>query len=737
MKVTSIIYLHIVAVATLILCAGCSDSFLKEKMDYSKVGSELWENYEGCLARINNIYTVVLPIYSGDDNLARYPSSGNADIFSMATEEYSGLRKNNDPSFIDPGLVMDYTNIPDYFFYSRKTSEGPYGHIRNCNDAIEGISASTGITEKEREELLGQAYFFRAWLYYRLVKVYGGVPIVIEVQDPIASSEAMEVSRSTTKDCIEFICDDLEKAAEYLPYSWDASNTGRVTSGTALALMGRVRLLYASPLFNRTDDIARWELAYQANKRAKEALIAGGFELAYMNDDDMKLNAKGWAKMFSDYNSPEAVFVTLYNNRENPKDGTSPYKNNGWENGIRPTNAVGGGGKTPSAMLVDMFPMSDGSKSSYCSSLNTYSKLQASEISYNSELPFVNRDPRFYRTFAFPGVKWQFDADLSNRKDFKEETYPYDNGNKYELWNYAWYSEAEDRDADNFSGYGADGLSAYYKGFYIRKKTDDLQLNSSPLYKFTKTEAFKLSAAPYMEIRFAEVLLNLAESACGAGKNEEAIKELIDIRKRVGYTESNNYYGLGDLKGSSDRAKLFSAILYERQIELAYEGKRFDDMRRWLLWDGGDRFSEINGAPGSWTLTGFEGNTCKYLGISPLNDKRRDNLEFRVNNNINDGLGGTNVNGDPLKDVKRPQALDLNEELSDQMDDLVEFYETNLVRKTRRGDEMGKVVTFLPEYYFIGLKSSAQINNPTLEQTIGWGAYATGGSMGTFDPLAE
>lgn len=729
MKINNLLRLGVIGLSATILSTGCSDEFLKEKRDYSKVSSEIWENYSGCLARINNIYTVILPVYEGEANLAYYPSSGNADIFSKSTEEYSGLE-----NFVDPGMALDYTNVPDFFYYSRKTSEGIYGRIRNCNDAIEGISGSNGITEAQREELLGQAYFFRAWLYYRLVKVYGGVPIVTAVLDPIGGNTDINVSRSTTKECIEFIGNDLEKAAAYLPNRWDSGNYGRVTSGAALALLGRVHLFYASPLFNRTDNTDRWEQAYQINKRAITALKAGGFGLAYLNDDDMKINAKGWAKMFSDYVSPEAVFVTLYNNVPKPTDSTSPYKNNGWENAIRPTNATGGGGKTPSAMLVDMFPMADGGKSSYCEQpLDTYTKLESSKFKYNSEAPFVNRDPRFYRTFAFPGVMWQFKADLSDSKVFSSDKYPYSNGNLYELWNYAWYTDVGNKIADNQSGYGADKLSTDYKGFYIRKKSDDLQVNTSPLYEFSAAQSFKVSAAPYMEMRYAEILLNFAETACGAGHYDEAISALIDIRKRVGYTIDNNYYGLGNLAGSTERNKLFSAILYERQIELAYEGKRFDDMRRWMLFDGGVGQSNLKS---TWALTGYGNNTCTYLGISTFNEKRRDNLEFRISDDIGNGLG-TSSTIDPLQNVSRPGALDLDKDLSDQVDGLVNFYKANLTRKVKRGDEINKVVTFRPKYYFIGFKSNAQANNRGLEQTIGWETYATGGAEGTFDPLAE
>jgi hypothetical protein len=236
-----------------------------------------------------------------------------------------------------------------------------------------------------------------------------------------------------------------------------------------------------------------------------------------------------------------------------------------------------------------------------------------------------------------------------------------------------------------------------------------------------------------MEIRFAEVLLNYAEAACAIGKLAEAIQVLKDIRARAGYDVNiaGADYGLDVAALSGDRGKLFGAILYERQIEFAYEGKRFDDMRRWLLWDGGVNFSQVDGAPASWSLSGFGGNTCTYLGVEPLNGKRRDNIELRTI-----AIAAETNASDPIT-ANRPAALDLKSDLSAQFPALATFYDTYLVRKKRRGDEAGKVVTFLPKYYLIGLTSGAQTNNITLLQTIGWSDVTKGNVNGTFDPLAE
>ena len=717
---------------------SCSDQFLQDKKNYDSASADSYNYYSGALARVADIYMWCLPDATAEPSW-KYNSTGLADLQSKSTEEYSGFG-----AFVDPDAEMTYQSgnnpVPDYFQgQTGNIQQMAWGRIRNCNDVIAGIEGST-LSQEEKNELLGQVYFFRAWCYYNLVKWYGGVPIIKEVQDIVAESV---VPRSSTKDCIEFICDDLNRSATLLaPFTenggWPATEFGRVTSGTALALLGRVRLLYASPLFNRKNDIERWKKAYEDIGNSISRLNACGYGLLYENNPGV--NASGWASMFSQVqDNTEAVFVTLYNTNTSSSQADFS-KNNTWEHGIRPSTALGGGGKTPSAMLVDIFPMADGKRPKSCT---TYTMIEESTHSGEKDYPFMNRDPRFYRTFAFPGVRWAFSGDPRSEKSRN----PY-NGTEYELWNYVWYLSDKEVTNPESSAYGADNLLSNAKGFYIRKRSDDLDVSGSPRYVFDASNGFRYSASPYMEIRYAEVLLNYAEAACGANHLDVAVAQLKKIRARVGYTADNNYGLQTNL--TSDQQACMAAILYERQIELAYEGKRFDDLRRWMLFDGGTE--RVDGAPDSWTLTGWDGNTCDYLGFTPLNGQRRDNLEFRVQSKAeyNNGLGGkswaidNDEDPDPLKDYKqnRPDAIDLRIDISEQQEVLKSFYETYLVRKEKKGDayytdQSVKYMHFYPKYYLLGLYQGAQSANPTLLQTIGWGDYMNGGANGTFDPLAE
>ena len=713
------------------LLSGCSDQFLKDKTNYDSLTEEtVYNNFSTAEEAVNYLYYYLLPS-STSGVTWQLPSTGVKDINSASTEEYPGLSSTSYNTYTSSSIIMDNTTVPDYFYVSAKTYAGPYGLIRPANAIIEGVTAGT-LTDDEKAELLGQAYFFRAWIYYRLVDIYGGVPIIDHVQDAISSGEDLNVARSTTKECIDFICSDLQKAAQDLPLSWDDNDRGRVTAGTALALEGRVKLLYASPLFNRADDATRWEEAYEVNKDAIDTLTLGGFGLA--NVDAPGTNGSGWDSIFSDYTSSEAVFVTLYNDLD---ESTDYQKWNGWENKIRPANARGGGGIAPTAQMIDMFPMSDGQKPSDAPS-TVSSDLSTSSITYDPQLFFLNRDPRFYRTFAFPGEYWTFSGTTWDASS-DSTSYPYQKGSSYALWSYCWYSSTSYRDDETQTGYAADALGSNNKSVFVRKRSDDYEINTSPLYTYSTTYAFKQSAAPYMEIRYAEVLLNFAESACGVGTSttmQEAVDALIQIRKRAGLSAGDDgMYGL-DTDLATDRPKLFAAILYERQIELAYEGKRFEDMRRWLLWDGGANFSSVDGAPSDWTLTGFDGNTCTYLGVTAFNGQSRDGIEIR----LNDDMGTyTEASGyDPIKSY-RPTPLDLMSDISStttNMGNLVTFYDNYLYRKTTQVDG-GLTIAFQPEYYFLGLRYSAQLNNSTLKQTIGWGDYENGGANGTFDPIAE
>ena len=406
---------------------SCSDQFLQDKKDYNGFNEEIYDDIALATGKVDFVYGLCLPTTASGVGHSN-PCTGRADAFSQSTEEYAGST-----TFTQLAEILS-SNVPDYFY--NKNTDGPWSRIRECNIFLDNIDKGA-LGEADRNKLKGQIYFWRAWIYTRLVMMYGGVPIVTTAQNAIlgdgSSKDELEVQRSSTADCIDFICEDLDKAIAMLPGKWDNSNWGRITSGAAAALKGRLLLAYASPLFNRNDDQVRWQAAYDANKAAYDLLIQNGFGLA----DGKGNRAENWEKMFCQIQSSEAVMVTLFNTL------TNDYKkNNSWEQMARPKELLGGGGMAATAEMVDLFPMADGKKPG--ESVFEYDELKF----------YKNRDPRFYRTFAFNGVVW-----------------PYKMDNGYTLWNYQWY-----KDEDSFES-GKPGNSAQYSGdvnsgIFVRKRTN-------------------------------------------------------------------------------------------------------------------------------------------------------------------------------------------------------------------------------------------------------------------------
>ena len=188
--------------------AACSTDFLEEKINYDYADPSIYNYYDGCAARVSDCYRYTLPDPNGNAGW-QYTSTGKADDWSKCTEEFAGFG-----IFVDPkGELNTLTGIkqtPDYFQGqdAANIQNNVWGFIRNINDAIIGIEGGT-LSREEKDELVGQLYFLRAWRYFNLVKWYGGVPIITDLPEIAAGSVT---PRSSLKECIDFIISDLETA---------------------------------------------------------------------------------------------------------------------------------------------------------------------------------------------------------------------------------------------------------------------------------------------------------------------------------------------------------------------------------------------------------------------------------------------------------------------------------------------------------------------------------------------
>lgn len=125
-----------------------------------------------------------------------------------------------------------------------------YRNIRRVNVFFKYADGSR-MAEAAKEEYKAEARFLRAWYYAMLLRHYGGVALIGD--DVYETVEEAIKERNSYADCVEYIVDEANKAAETLPVERSGNKFGRVTRGACKALISRVRLYAASKLFNGSD----------------------------------------------------------------------------------------------------------------------------------------------------------------------------------------------------------------------------------------------------------------------------------------------------------------------------------------------------------------------------------------------------------------------------------------------------------------------------------------------------
>ena len=226
---------------------------------------------------------------------------------------------------------------------------GSYTPIRQCNLVLEKVK-DIEMSDESRKKIEGQAYFFRAFVYFNLIRSFGDVPYI---DKPLNLTDVEDITRTPREEVYAKVMADFDKAIEYLPEEWDAANTPRVTKGAALAMKARAALYYNN-----------WQVAADASKAVMDL---GKYEL-YDAGNTGKYQELFWEK--SDGCDENILYVQF-----NYPDKTHYLI--GWE--CFPT--LGWGGMNPTQSLVDAFEDKDGAP------------ISKSTI-YNEKDPFKNRDPR-------------------------------------------------------------------------------------------------------------------------------------------------------------------------------------------------------------------------------------------------------------------------------------------------------------------------------------------------------
>jgi starch-binding outer membrane protein, SusD/RagB family len=641
-----------------VMFTGCKQDFLEDMKSYDKFDENLFKNQAQVGWYIDRVYYDYFSAYKSP--IVNLVGTFN-DSRTKMTEEIGGTVGD----YINPQKTLVNARDADGYFgapLAASISNNPYTRIRNCNVLLEKIeTVGKDLPLSFRKTSRGQMYLLRALQYFDLVRVYGGVPIVTNVQDTKDAAETIQVPRAKSSEVFAQIVKDLDSAAALLPMQWDGANYGRFAGAAALAMKSRVLLTAASPLFNSNWDDpsdAKWQAALDAGLAAETALTANGYGLYGSGATKGKDWAEMWYKNDNSFNK-EAIMVQLLTN-STLNTGTNL---NGWEKSIRVAKQKGSGGIAAPKEMIDLFPLADGSRPTVT---NGYDALNF----------FMNRDPRFYRTFAFSGSKWPLaETDVPSV-----------------IWLYRWKNGSNPVYSDG---------NAVTSPAVVSKMTTP---------KASYLAGLDRTGTDIMEYRYAELLLNIAECYAAKGDIANCLIYLGKIRDRVGIPSANNY-GIGPL---ADKYAAIEACLYERRIELAYEGKRFWDIQRWMLYND-------DAAAGN--------NTCAKLGIAPINGTTRTGQHWQYKTSAG--------KDDPLLAARGTISIDPDAaDFQTQLQALKAFVEANIVLSApdKPMDNVNGTavsINFRQNYYLSGIKDNVLSVNPWLKQTIGWNDYS--GGAGTFD----
>ncbi|OUP18610.1 RagB/SusD family nutrient uptake outer membrane protein [Parabacteroides distasonis] len=435
--------------------------------------------------------------------------------------------------------------------------EDGFKAVRATNLVLQELNAAE-MPESKRQQLIAEARFIRAFHYFNLVKRYGGVPIVTEVQQYTGPEDlyGLQVSRDKEQEVWDFILTELDESALELPETRESVERTRATRYAAYALQSRAALYAASIAkygkvqlnaivgVNSDDANAYWAKSIEA---ADKVINSGKYTLYNQYAD----RVENFRNMFLEKRGcSEFIFW---------KEFLATDLGHSWDLLNVPFSFVQNGygcGQNPTLDLIEAFEYKDGSDGTL-----KLKDASGNYIKYDSPLDlFKDKDPRLRATFYLPmdecrgGIveirRGIYDASKSGDARFITSN----NVNEY-------YGE----EGNQMKILGKDGVwdtgDVGKTGFYTKKFSDEGVTDISG----------NKSDAPWPVFRLAEMYLNKAEAAMELGKTGDAATALNMVRERAGIRTLS----AGEV--SLDR------IRNERRVELAYENHRHWDLKRWHI----------------------------------------------------------------------------------------------------------------------------------------------------------
>ena len=478
-----------------------------------------------------------------------------------------------------------HSEWPNWNEFNNEWWDKGYRLNRSLNILMDAIPALK-IPDNEKKELTGEVHFLRAYTYFGLAKRYGGVPIIDESQEYTTDFSQLRVPRSTEKQTWDFILAELDKAAEMLPASRSSSDETkrRATRWAALALKSRAALHAASiakfweraPLSGEavSQNLVGIPAAEAGNyytqviTAAEEIMSSGTFSLFRPTPANPQEAAQNYQALFVDPSlaGSEVIFLKGYGHQ----GGDLAHDYDGWNNPNQNAEGFPYRGRTnPVLELVDMYENYDnpGSSAPIITTENgqvsdndgfdpntAYRKFDSPDQIFNQ------KDARFFATVIFPHSTWKNTRITIQGGIVKPDGSLIDSRGSY-VHNGITYHTYGAADRNNYSGF--DGSADMTRSGFLLKKF----MNES-----LRVTNWRQSTTDFMDLRYAEVLLNYAEAVVESGYSQNnaqqrAEQALNALRRRAAH--------MTQIPLSRENVRR------ERTVELAFENKNYWDHVRW------------------------------------------------------------------------------------------------------------------------------------------------------------
>jgi len=401
----------------------------------------------------------------------------------------------------------------------------PYSNIRSCNEIIEILEEATFDADQVSQKV-AEARWLRAFMYFELVKRYGGVPLITEAQSIDQPVEELYVPRDPEKDLYDFVISEMDELANILPESYPNDQFGRPSKYAALALKSRAALYagsiakYGSVQLNGIIGIPAGEANayYQKSYDAAAQIINSGAHPLFDANADPTVNYN--SLFITDANS-EVIFAEVYD--------LGLLKTHSWNFVCMPDGFQTGWGSNNWMYLesFEKYEYNDGTSGAIDRSTMDGKTL------YSREELLLNRDPRFLASAFYPEIPWQ-----------DSKVY--------------FHSKTIGTAPEGFPK-TAPKRNRIKAGLLIRKKVPE------SIVKPISNE----DEVDFIVFRTGEMYLNAAEAAFEMGQMDNAKTMINAIRDRAGMPDKETL--------------TVEDIRNERFVELYIEEHRYWDIRRWRI----------------------------------------------------------------------------------------------------------------------------------------------------------